>query len=96
MKEVLLQTSEDFYVVPCGGYSEDKLYIRNRCYRILKVLQQKFSRTIIHYPCEEEHWRNLIHASKAPQLLFLLSEDQELYQVELRAAKEVTKLRWSR
>jgi len=95
LKKSLLQTSLGFYAIPQGEYKKEGLYIMSRFSKILQVLQKKFDWTIIQYPSEEEEWRELLKESKVKQLLFFISEENNLYVVEVDPNQSIDNLRFT-
>ena len=92
LKEALLQTSLGFYAIPTGNYSSDGIYLFQRHAQILKVLNQKFDWTIVHYPSEGGTWKELIEQSKIPQILLFVTEEHNLYVVDIEANKSLDSL----
>ena len=95
LKKSLLQTSLGFYAIPQGEYKKEGLYIMPRFSKILQVLQKKFDWTIIQYPSEEEEWRELLKESKIKQILFFISEENNLYVVEVDPNQSIDTLRFT-
>ena len=95
LKKSLLQTSLGFYTIPQGNYKKEGLYIFSRFARVLGVLKQKFDWTIIQYPSEDDDWKQLIKESNVPQILFFISEEGNLYVVDIDPKNSLDNLRFS-
>ena len=95
LKQALLQTSLGFYTIPQGNYSKDGLYILSRYARVLGVLKNKFDWTIIQYPSEDEEWKELVKESQVPQIVFFITEDYNLYVVDVDPKNSLDNLRFS-
>lgn len=95
LKKSLLQTSLGFYAIPQGNYKKDGLYIFSRFSRVLGVLKKKFDWTIIQYPSEDDDWRQLIKESNTSQILFFISEEGNLYVVDIDPKNSLDNLRFS-
>ena len=61
----------------------------------IKSLQAKFDWTIIQYPSEDEEWKELVKESKASQILFFISEENNLYVVEVDPNQSLENLRFT-
>ncbi|MAA80451.1 MAG: hypothetical protein CL916_14440 [Deltaproteobacteria bacterium] len=95
LKKSLLQTSLGFYTIPQGNYKKEGLYIFSRFARMLGVLQAKFDWTIIQYPSEDDEWRKLVQDSNTAQILFFISEEGNLYVVDVDPKNSVDNLKFS-
>ena len=94
LKKSLLQTSLGFYTIPQGNHKKDGLYILSRFSRVLEVLKKKFDWTVIQYPSEDDDWKKLIKESNIPQILFFISEDRNLYVVDIDPKHSLDNLRF--
>ena len=95
LKKSLLQTSLGFYTIPQGNHNKNGLYIFSRFARMLTVLKSKFDWTIIQYPSEDDEWKQLLQESKVPQILFFITEEGNLYVVDIDPKNSLDNLRFS-
>lgn len=95
LKKSILQTSLGFYTIPQGNYKKEGLYIFSRFARMLGVLKSKFDWTIVQYPSEDDEWKQLVKESNASQILFFISEEGNLYVVDVDPKQSLDNLKFS-
>ena len=70
-------------------------HILSRFSRVLDVLKKKFDWTVIQYPSEDDDWKLLLKESNIPQILFFISEDRNLYVVDIDPKHSLDNLKFS-